>query len=143
MYCISGKTRFAGNEFISGKTRKSDRIEFMYCISVKTRFAGNEFISGKTRSFWTYFRFFHNFASRTPILIIFTFLKMALKFIGSSSLLEECGSKNKVAYLLLSCNFASRSPILMIFMILKMALKFIEKKISDGGGIRTHELQVS
>ena len=29
--------------------------------------------------------------------MIFTFLKMALKFIGSSSLLEECGSKNKGA----------------------------------------------
>ena len=43
--------------------------------------------------------FFHNFASRSPILMIFTFLKMALKFIGSSSLLEECGSKKK----LLSC----------------------------------------
>ena len=40
--------------------------------------------------------FFYNFASRSPILMIFTFLKMALKFIGSSSLLEECGSKNKV-----------------------------------------------
>ena len=39
---------------------------------------------------------FYNFASRSPILMIFTFLKMALKFIGSSSLLEECGSKNKV-----------------------------------------------
>ena len=41
--------------------------------------------------------FFHNFASRSPILMIFTFLKMALKFIGSSSLLKECGSKNKGA----------------------------------------------
>ena len=40
---------------------------------------------------------FYNFASRSSILMIFTFLKMALKFIGSSSLLEECGSKNKVA----------------------------------------------
>ena len=40
---------------------------------------------------------FYNFASRSPILMIFTFLKIALKFIGSSSLLEECGSKNKVA----------------------------------------------
>ena len=29
-------------------------------------------------------------------LRLFTLLKMALKFIGSSSLLEECGSKNKV-----------------------------------------------
>ena len=36
--------------------------------------------------------FFYNFASRSPILMIFTFLKMALKFIGSSSLFEECGS---------------------------------------------------
>ena len=34
----------------------------------------------------------YNFPSRSPILMIFTFLKMALKFIGSSSLLEECGS---------------------------------------------------
>lgn len=40
--------------------------------------------------------FFDNFPSRSLILMIFTFLKMALKFIGSSSLLEECGSKNKV-----------------------------------------------
>ena len=29
----------------------------------------------------------------------------------------------------------------MIFTFLKMALKYIEKKISDCGGIRTHELQ--
>ena len=40
---------------------------------------------------------FHNFTSRSPILMIFTFLKTILKFIGSSSLLEECGSKNKGA----------------------------------------------
>ena len=37
-------------------------------------------------------KIFYNIASRSPILMIFTFLKMALKFIGSSSLLEECGS---------------------------------------------------
>ena len=42
-------------------------------------------------------RFFHNFASSGPILIIFTFLKIALKFVGSFSLLEECGNKNKGA----------------------------------------------
>ena len=47
-------------------------------------------------NFFFYFIFFHNFESISPILTIFTFLKMALKFICSSSLLEECGSKNKV-----------------------------------------------
>ena len=40
---------------------------------------------------------FHNFASSGPILKIFTFLKMALKFICSFSLHEECGIKNKAA----------------------------------------------
>ena len=43
------------------------------------------------------FQFFHNFASSGRILMIFTFLKMALQFIGSFSLLKECGSKNKGA----------------------------------------------
>ena len=42
-------------------------------------------------------KIFYNFASRSPILMIFTFLKLALKFIGSSSLLKECGSRNKGA----------------------------------------------
>ena len=42
-------------------------------------------------------RFFHNFASSGPILIIFTFLKIALKFVSSFSLLEECGNQNKSA----------------------------------------------
>ena len=55
------------------------------------------YINHNILNFWIYFRFFHNFASRSPILMIFTFLKMALKF--------------------------------------------IEKKISGGGGIRTHEHQ--
>ena len=55
------------------------------------------YVNHNILDFWIYFRFFHNFASRSPILMIFTFLKMALKF--------------------------------------------IEKKISGGGGIRTHEHQ--
>ena len=41
--------------------------------------------------------FFHNFATNGPILIIFTFLKIALKIVGSFSLFEECGNKNEGA----------------------------------------------
>ena len=40
---------------------------------------------------------FHIFAPSSPILINFTVLKMALKFISTSSLLQECGSQNKGA----------------------------------------------
>ena len=40
---------------------------------------------------------FHIFAPSSPILIIFTVLKMALKFVCSFSLLEECGNQNKAA----------------------------------------------
>ena len=36
----------------------------------------------------------HNFTSSSPILKIFAFLKMALKFVGTYSLLEECGHQN-------------------------------------------------
>ena len=39
--------------------------------------------------------FFYNFASRSPILMIFTFLEMALKFIGSSSSASGRGMKNE------------------------------------------------
>ena len=49
--------------------------------------------------------FLYNLASRNPILMIFTFLKMALKFIGTSSLLEECGS-----------NISSISSIFLAFL---------------------------
>ena len=61
--------------------------------------------------------FFHNFASRSPILMIFTFLKMALKFICSSSLLEECGSKNKVATdeFISNVNFRDKREIIVIW----------------------------
>ena len=38
---------------------------------------------------------FHIFAPNSPILIIFTVLKMALKFIGTSSLLQEDGNQTK------------------------------------------------
>ena len=61
--------------------------------------------------------FFYNFASRSPILMIFTFLKMALKFICSSSLLEECGSKNKVATdeFISNVNFSNKREIIVIW----------------------------
>ena len=42
--------------------------------------------------------FFHNFASRSPILMIFTFLKMALKFICSSSWVGGRGIKIEAIY---------------------------------------------
>ena len=61
--------------------------------------------------------FFYNFASRSPILMIFTFLKMALKFICSSSLLEECGSKNKGATdeFISNVNFRDKREIIVIW----------------------------
>ena len=54
-------------------------------------------ISAQLALFQFIFVFFYNFTSRSPILMIFTFLKMILKFIDSPSLLKECGSKNKGA----------------------------------------------
>ena len=54
-------------------------------------------ISAQLALFEFIYVFFHNFTSRSPILMIFTFLKTILKFIGSSSLFKECGSKNKGA----------------------------------------------
>ena len=61
--------------------------------------------------------FFYNFASRSPILMIFTFLKMALKFICSFSLLKECGSKNKVATdeFISNVNFRDKREIIVIW----------------------------
>ena len=83
--------RFAGNEVhksisITFVAHKSDRIEFMYFISVKTRFDGNAVHKFNPITFP---QFFHIFASRCRILMIFTFLKTALKFVGSSSLLKR------------------------------------------------------
>ena len=48
--------------------------------------------------------------------MIFTFLKMALKFICSSSLLEECGSQNKVATdeFISNVNFRDKREIIVI-----------------------------
>ena len=58
---------------------------------------------------------------RSPILMIFTFLKMALKFIGSSSLLEEYGSKNKAATdeFITNVNFRAK------FNLLKLSLFYV------------------
>ena len=68
--------------------------------------------------FLNLFPFFHNFASRSPILMIFTFLKMILKFVGSSSLLKECDSKNKGA----KEEFISNVNFTAKFNLLKLSL---------------------
>jgi hypothetical protein len=60
-----------------------------------------------------FFRFFHNFASRSPILMIFRFLKMALKFIGSSSLPKECSSINKGATFIPNVNFSAKFNLIL------------------------------
>ena len=63
--------------------------------------------------FQFFFRFFHNFASRSPILMIFRFLKMALKFIGSSSLPKECSSINKGATFIPNVNFSAKFNLIL------------------------------
>ena len=63
--------------------------------------------------FQIFFRFFHNFASRSPILMIFRFLKMALKFIGSSSLPKECSSINKGATFIPNVNFSAKFNLIL------------------------------
>ena len=63
--------------------------------------------------FQIFFRFFHNFASRSPILMIFRFLKIALKFMGSSSLPKECSSINKGATFIPNVNFSAKFNLIL------------------------------
>ena len=78
-------------------------------------------ISAQLALFEFIYLFFHNFTSRSPILMIFTFLKMILKFIGSSSLFKECGSKNKGAMeeFISNVNFRAK------FNLLKLSLFYV------------------
>ena len=45
--------------------------------------------------------------------MIFTFLKMALKFIGSSSLPKECSSINKGATFIPNVNFSAKFNLIL------------------------------
>ena len=51
----------------------------------------------KKRRIDSYSQIFHNFGSISPICKFFTFLEMALKFVGSFCVVERGGIKNKAA----------------------------------------------
>ena len=77
------------------------------------------FTHGKVFSvvFSNFFKFFSVFfitsLLESPILMIFRFLKMALKFIGSSSLPKECSSINKGATFIPNVNFSAKFNLIL------------------------------